>query len=94
MKYRKRPVVIEAYQFTGAWRVVPLEFQRQVKRIDCDQYVIETLEGEHRVSFGDYVVKGIAGEFYPVKPEIFEATYDQYEAPPSAGEYFEKVGKE
>jgi len=43
---------------------------------DCDETIIPTLEGGHVASPGDWIIKGIAGEFYPCKPEIFEATYD------------------
>jgi hypothetical protein len=39
--------------------------------------VIKTLEGEHKASIGDYIIKGIKGEFYPCKPEIFEQTYEE-----------------
>lgn len=39
--------------------------------------VIKTLEGEYPVSIGDYVIKGIKGEFYPCKPDIFELTYEE-----------------
>ena len=41
--------------------------------------IIKTLEGEHLASIGDYIIKGIQGEFYPCKPDIFEATYEEEE---------------
>lgn len=41
--------------------------------------VIKTLEGEHIASIGDYIIRGVAGEFYPCKPEIFEKTYERAE---------------
>lgn len=43
---------------------------------NIDHLVIHTLEGDHRADDGDWIIKGIAGEFYPCKPDIFEATYD------------------
>lgn len=76
MKYRKKPVIIDAIQFTGDnWgdieRFVP------VGRYNEDgTFQIVTLEGEHRCSVGDYVIRGVAGEFYPCKPDIFKATYE------------------
>ena len=39
--------------------------------------IIKTLEGEHLASIGDYIIKGVKGEFYPCKPDIFEQTYEQ-----------------
>lgn len=41
--------------------------------------VIKTLEGKHIASIGDYIIRGVAGEFYPCKPEIFEKTYERAE---------------
>ena len=43
----------------------------------CRMITIETLEGDHRVTLGDFIIKGIAGEFYPCKPDIFHATYEE-----------------
>jgi hypothetical protein len=74
-QYRKLPIVIEAIQFTGD--VTPFE-----TLIPCGKYhddgtfSIETLEGLLHVSLGDYVVKGVMGEFYPVKEDIFKTTYE------------------
>lgn len=82
-KYRKKPIVIEAIQWDGTWESVPgiKEFSSDIfERTDLDfkrSYLyVKTLEGEHVVSPGDYIIKGIAGEFYPCKPNIFEATYE------------------
>lgn len=85
MKYRKRPVVIEAIQWDGTWEDSAniLEFCQgnAFVRNDLDfkrQYlIIKTLEGEHLVSPKDFVIKGIAGEFYPCKSDIFEKTYEK-----------------
>ena len=78
IKYRKKPVVVEAvifngenYQelkdFIGTLRVHPIH----------ENPVINTLEGDHLVSRGDYVIKGVKGEFYPCKPDIFKMTYEE-----------------
>jgi len=79
MKYRKKPVVIEAMQFDGnntdELRAFVPEDILHHNPVDRHFY-IETLEGDHRISNGDYVIKGIKGEFYPCKPDIFEATYE------------------
>lgn len=93
MQYRKKPVVIEAIQWSGfnlqeikefagdaiaceiydtAWKVGKASVAADVK--------IKTLEGEMRASVGDYIIKGVKGEFYPCKPDIFEKTYELVEA--------------
>jgi hypothetical protein len=83
MKYRKKPVIIEAFQFAGGkmepgwpdgWLSVPHRFSD-----DGDQVFIPTLEGEHAGNKGDFIIKGIKGEFYPCKPDIFAATYERVE---------------
>lgn len=74
MKYRKKPVVIEAYQF----RVANKAFQPNVHLRD-GEYWTDTLEGPLRVSDGDWIITGIKGEHYPCKPDIFEATYEPAE---------------
>lgn len=77
-KYRKKPVVVEAVQWTGQRDIsdfVPLE---KLGRRN-GQLTIITLEGEMTVSYGDYIIKGIAGEFYPCKPDIFMRTYEPVE---------------
>lgn len=60
MKYRKKPVIIEAIQFE-----------------DNPYIKIETLEGTMKASVRDYIIKGVNGEFYPCKPDIFEKTYEE-----------------
>ena len=84
MKYRKKPVVIEAW----LWDETKTTFDE----IGCKMMStcghkehpnlmkslrIETLEGTMRVSEGDYIIKGVKGEFYPCKPDIFLMTYDK-----------------
>lgn len=80
-KYRKKPVVIDAWQFT-------METKDQVfNEITCNCYAdftpegkpalrIQTLEGEMTANLGDYVIRGVKGEFYPCKADIFDATYE------------------
>ena len=78
MKYRKKPVVIEAIQFNGRNSADIHEFCGDKVRepVGKDYLEIETLEGIHIASPGDYIIKGIKGEFYPCKPDIFEMTYE------------------
>ena len=92
MKYRKNPVVIEAVQWNGlnlqevknfvgdsliydihdtAWEVGESAPVVNMK--------IKTLEGNMQVSIDDYIIKGVQGEFYPCKPDIFEQTYEKVE---------------
>lgn len=78
-KYRKKPVVVEALKFTGDNWLEIARFLTVSKINDDGTFHIMTLEGEHRCSVGDYVIKGVNGEFYPCKPDIFEKTYDAVE---------------
>lgn len=80
MKYRKKPLVIEAVQFDGTdasveW-LLPQLMSKEIGRA-CSHLYINTLEGIMTADIGDYVIKGVRGEFYPCKPDIFEATYEQ-----------------
>ena len=76
-KYRKKPVVIEAVRMSlGSSYAQLQEFCPTLERNGSASAVIPTLEGDMLVSPGDYIVKGSAGEFYPCKPDIFEATYE------------------
>lgn len=79
-KFRKKPVVIEAVQFVGndaeCMAFCPIAIDPpDTKPI----LVIPTLEGDHICSLGDWIIKGVKGEFYPCKPDIFEATYERAE---------------
>ena len=74
--YRKKPVIIEAIQFNGE-NLNEMEAFVPVGRYGDDgTFYIVTLEGERHVSVGDYVIKGVKGEFYPCKPDIFMMTYE------------------
>jgi hypothetical protein len=79
-RYRKKPVVIEAVQFDGTF---PLEFLRDAEHVRLVSephaplcIAIRTLEGEMRADIGDWIIRGVQGELYPCKPEIFDATYE------------------
>lgn len=87
-KYQKKPVVIEAIQFTGLNPDEIKEFVGNTCKIDYydaayeagagtvkADITIHTLEGDMKVNPKDYVIKGVHGEFYPCKPDIFNETY-------------------
>ena len=87
MRYRKKPVVIDAVLLVddNAGQIVEWitsQGGRAVMRGGPKggslkaTVIINTLEGQHRADVGDYVIRGVAGEFYPCKPDIFRATYD------------------
>ena len=100
MKYRKKPVVIDAIQWTGTNKREMFDFLTNSNRLEAymtsdfpivsDNFyidhqkapgglVIKTLEGEHLANIGDYIIKGVHGEFYPCKPDIFKETYEEVE---------------
>lgn len=88
MKFRKKPVVIEAEQFTGqicgdpkAPKGICFASQDGCIGTNGHGYIehIHTLEGPLRVSVGDWIITGVKGERYPCKPDIFEATYEAVE---------------
>ena len=79
MKYKKKPVVIDAFLWKNK-PCFPKEFENlhPIARItDDEKLAIETLEGIITASDGDYIIKGVNGEFYPCKPDIFEKTYEE-----------------
>jgi len=87
MKYKKKPVVIDAIQWDGTksgknkitdifTNLRTVQQSGSLYKDEMTGWSIETLEGCHAVSKGDYIIKGIKGEFYPCKPDIFELTYD------------------
>ena len=91
MKYQKKPVIIEALEWDGSSHRPMFDFLDGTHRshmaaeganfyIDHSKVegglVIKTLEGEHLANIGDWIIKGVEGEFYPCKPAIFEKTYD------------------
>ena len=90
MKFRKKPVVIEAVQFTKdsiVENVFRFDFESEKMSVSSlfpvyldesnERYVqITTKEGVMRGSLGDWIIRGVKGEFYPCKPDNFEATYE------------------
>lgn len=74
MKYRKKPVIVEAIQYTGDNLLEVMKFCKAIRFIDY--LYIATLESNMRVNIGDYVIKGVRGEFYPCEKNIFEETYE------------------
>ena len=92
-KFRKKPVIIDAFQMTQehrnnnqdwpewlnrAWNLDPGEGSLYIDSDDPtrNRLCIGTLEGVHRVDWDDWIIRGIKGELYPCKPDIFEATYE------------------
>ena len=81
-EFRKKPVVVEAFQWTGdetqlgdpVWIVDAIREDKI--RFSGKQMHIDTLEGVMTAQSGDYIIKGVKGEIYPCKPDIFEITYE------------------
>lgn len=84
-KYRKKPVVIEAIELQSLEVLHLIKIQQFVGLANnnvlavSDGVLINTLEGTMKASIGDWIIKGIQGEFYPCKPDIFEKTYEKVE---------------
>lgn len=84
MKYRKKPVVIDAYQLPAIGQDLPDSFHDWCQEVGFTAFesgrdetlIINTLEGEMAASPGDFIIRGVKGEFYPCKPEIFALTYE------------------
>lgn len=82
MRYRKKTVVIEAVKWNGDKVSEVVDWVREALedntlfRMGCN-VIVDTLEGKMKASPGDYIIKGVQGELYPCKPDIFEKTYDK-----------------
>ena len=85
MKFRKKPVVVDAWKWGGIYnaevkalvaiahpKIVPCKSGNKVEWLS-----ISTLEGDMRAMPGDWIIRGVKGEYYPCKPDIFEATYER-----------------
>lgn len=83
-KYRKKPVVIDAIQFNKG--IIPNDVIAALGSnpvvFEPPNFYIATLEGKMEISLGDYIIKGVKGEFYPCKPDIFEKTYEKVHGNP------------
>ena len=85
--FRKKPVIIEAIQWTGnnLQEIIAFLGDSNIQN-DKNHYleesrlpgglIIKTLEGEHQAAIGDWIIKGVQGEHYPCKPDVFDATYE------------------
>lgn len=82
MRYRKKPVAIEAVKWNGDKVLEVTDLVREALedntlfRMGCD-VIVDTFEGKMKASPGDYIIKGVQGELYPCKPDIFEKIYDK-----------------
>lgn len=81
-KYRKKPVEVEAIQLRLGTRMIEVlnlarDNYKVIRREGAGSILIETLEGTMRADIGDYIIRGIHGEIYPCKPDIFEKTYEK-----------------
>lgn len=74
MKVRKKPVIVDAYHST----IEVSKFIDQPVQMTNDGIIIKTLEGDHLAKAGDYIIKGVHGEFYPCKPDIFKKKHTGY----------------
>jgi hypothetical protein len=83
MKYRKKPVIIEAFKTSSTGIGMFDEFSIWAEKVGFydftyknESIIIHTLEGDMTVSPGDFIIRGVHGEFYPCKPDIFIETYE------------------
>jgi hypothetical protein len=92
VKFQKKPVVIEAFEFTAeakgdehswpSWLKDASKKRRDIPGAFYNSefgFLINTLEGKHTVSEGDWIIRGVKGELYPCKPDIFDLTYEAVE---------------
>lgn len=108
MKFRKKPIIIEAIQWNGNSnkREIDLFVGKELKaELESEtayvagkgaplfSLIIETLEGNHKAMPNDWIIKGIKGEFYPCKPDIFDKTYEPAQSM-TAPDGFERLKRE
>lgn len=90
MKFRKKPIVIEAVQWTGLNKEEIEDFMHSKVDYyhDLSQHllIISTLEGQYLASPNDWIIRGRRGEYYPCKPDIFAETYEPIPDPPEESE--------
>ena len=86
-KYKKKPVIVDAWQWLGKTPgdarnfhdINDLPWWNVGARKGMTGMIIPTLEGDHIAQTGDWIIKGVSGEYYPCKPNIFEMTYEPVE---------------
>jgi hypothetical protein len=83
-KYRRKPVIVDAVRYDGCWSTVRDWLDEltgpqdaPITRNEDGSLNIVTLEGAMRAEAGDYIIRGVAGEFYPCKPDIFDRVYEE-----------------
>ena len=82
-QYRKKPVVVEAIVFDDSVECLQTLCDAGLNPVHVSystgepQLIFDTLEGKHAANVGDYIIKGVNGEFYPCKPDVFAMTYEQ-----------------
>lgn len=83
MKFRKKPVVVDAIQYLREANIMSVQdfFGKDNGFIliylpEANEYGIKTLEGTVQLTMGDWIIRGVKGEYYPCKPDIFEMTYE------------------
>ena len=77
-RYKTKPCEIEAIQWTGENLIELLDWgQGNILWNDVDDLFIDTLEGRMRADVYDYIIKGLKGEFYPCKPDVFKKKYER-----------------
>ncbi len=87
MKFKKKPVIIEAFKYDGGFMNTKGEYNIPYWAINANEegilyfedgeLFVKTLEGIHHVSVGDYIIQGVQGELYACKPDIFKETYEE-----------------
>lgn len=78
VRYKTKPCEIEAIQYTGNNLIEILDWgQGKILWNDVDDLFVDTLEGRMKANINDYIIKGLRGEFYPCKPDVFEKKYEE-----------------
>jgi hypothetical protein len=75
MRFRKKPVEVDAIRWNGD-NLDDIRRFTGIQYGDVKELIIPTLEGDHTARVGDWIIKGVKGELYPCKPDIFEMTYE------------------
>lgn len=77
-RYKTKPCEIEALQYTGNNIIEILDWgQGKILWNDVDDLFVDTLEGRMKANINDYIIKGLRGEYYPCKPDVFEKKYEE-----------------